>query len=477
MKYSVALSEKVQTEAMAHLLRVDGQEDLCFGLWRPSHGSKRYSALVEALILPEPGERQVHGNASFNPQYFERALGIALSKGSGLVFMHSHPIPGWQDMSRDDISAENSHAGAVKGATGFPFVGMTMGTDGAWSARFWEKDKSRTFVRHWCSDVRVVGDGLVVTYNDRLAPVLRGGEELTRTISAWGEKAHGNLARLRVGVVGAGSVGCIVAEALARMGISRILLLDFDSVEIVNLDRLLYATRAHADAGIAKVRMLDQVLRHSATASGFELEALEWSVVEEEGYKAALDCDVLFSCVDRPWPRATLNLIAYAHMIPVIDGGLRLEARSENQGLKRADWRAHVAGPGRRCLECLGQYDPGQVSLESEGYLDSPSYIAGLPLDHAARKNENVFGFSLHVAAMEILQFLKLAVPDSGLANIGAQNYHHVTGIMDVDMRSCENNCLHPGYTSLGDHVTISLTGKHVVAESARAKRGVQKKT
>jgi molybdopterin-synthase adenylyltransferase len=57
-----------------HLLRDDGQEDICFALWRPSNGLFRKTALIAKMLLPERGERNVHGNARFNPEYLLRAM-------------------------------------------------------------------------------------------------------------------------------------------------------------------------------------------------------------------------------------------------------------------------------------------------------------------------------------------------------------------------------------------------------------------
>jgi hypothetical protein len=469
--YSTALPTPVHLLAVRQLLRADGQEDLCFALWYPSQGKERTTALLQELILPLENERRLHGNVSFLPAYFERALGVACEAEAGLAFLHSHPHPGWQDMSRDDYQAEKGHAAAVRGATGLPFVGLTLGTDGAWSSRFWEKTGPGRYERRWCRSTRVVGERLRVTYDDDQAPAPQLRPELARTISAWGPKTQSELARLHVGIIGAGSVGCLVAEALARMGVARIRLLDFDSVETVNLDRLLHATPKDAACRRAKVDMLAEALRDSATARPFLVEPLQWSVTEEEGFRAALDCDVLFSCVDRPWPRAVLNLIAYAHLIPVVDGGLLLETREGNTGLRAADWRAHVAAPTRRCLECLRQYDPGFVAAEREGYFDRPDYIAGLPADHPLKRNENVFAFGMAAASLEVLQLLSMVVAPSGLSNPGAQMYHFVTGTLDRDESTCEPNCIYTSWIAQGDRTGVEVTGVHPAAEEARRQR------
>lgn len=466
MSLSVAMPTAVHEAAAAHLLRPDMQEDLCFALWHPSRGRERTTALVRELVLPRPGERNVHGNASFQPSYFARALREATAAGAGLAFLHSHPCPGWQGMSADDVAAEQGHAAAAYGATELPLVGLTAGTDGAWSARFWERVGRRAYERRWCHSVRVAGGRLALTFHGGLSPRPAFRQELTRTVSAWGESTQADLMRLRVGVVGAGSVGSLVAEALARMGVRRVMLLDFDRVERHNRDRLLHA--GPEDVGRLKVEVLADALRRSATAEGFEVEALPWSVVEEQGFRAALDCDALFSCVDRPWPRCALNFIASAHLVPVVDGGIAVEALPSGRGLRRADWRAHVAAPGRRCLECLGQYDPALVATERDGLLDDPKYVAGLPADHPLRRSENVFAFSMADAALEVLQFLAMVVAPAGLADPGAQLYHFVPGRLDVDGRPCQPGCYFSSLAARGDHAGVSFTGRHLAAERAR---------
>ncbi len=469
MRYSVALTTDVQRQAIQHLIRRDRQEDLCFGIWYPSRGRSRFTALFSELILPLPGERAVHGNASFTPEYFDRAMGLARERGAGLAFLHSHLGPGWQGMSKDDIDAEESHAAPTNGATGLPLLGMTIGTDGAWSARLWERVGRRQYARRWCESVRLSGEYHAVTFHDELMPVPRVGRELDRTVSAWGTRKQLDIGRLTVGVIGTGSVGCIVAEALARMGFGSILLVDYDEVEQVNLDRLLHATRW--DVGEAKVNVLARGLRRSATAATFSVGTMEHSISEEEAFRAAINCDLLFGCVDRPLGRHVLNFIAYAHLIPVVDGGVAIRTKP-NGLLRHCDMRAHIASPGRRCLECLGQYNSGLVAAERDGLFDDPKYIEGLPEDANARHRENVFGFSAMAASLELMQMLAMVVVPCGIGNHGAQIYHFKTGDLDREHDSvCDATCLFPSLAARGDAANVTITSPHAVAAQARASR------
>jgi molybdopterin-synthase adenylyltransferase len=456
--YSVAIPEQLAGVTRAHLLRRDRQEDLCFALWRPSTGRTRTTALVYKLVLPDEGERNVHGNASFEPAYFERAMTEAAANGAGLALMHSHPRGrGWQGMSLDDVRAEQGHAGAVFGATRKPLVGLTIAGDVSWSGRFWVRTAPRTYARHNCATVRVVGNRLKVTFLDELAPPPVATAEQVRTVSAWGAEAQRDIARLRVGLIGSGSVGGLVGDAIARSGFEDLMLMDFDFIELHNLDRLSYATRD--DVGRLKVDVQAAHLSARATADVFRVETIPYAVFEDEGFRAALDCDVLFSCVDRPWGRYILNLIAYAHLIPVIDGGIAVRCNKHGK-LAAADWKAHTATAGRQCLQCLRQYDPGLVQAEREGLLDDPTYISGLSNDHPLKMRENVFAFSMACASMQMLQMLALTLDPLGQPNPGAQLYHFVGNTTEQPaFDACHPECQFPSLVALGDDCGIHPCG------------------
>jgi hypothetical protein len=86
--------------------------------------------------------------------------------------------------------------------------------------------------------------------------------------------------------------------------------MDFDFIESHNLDRLSYATRA--DVARLKVEVQAAHLAARGTADPFRVETVPAAVFEEEGFRAALDCDVLFSCVDRLWSVPDANMGTFA---------------------------------------------------------------------------------------------------------------------------------------------------------------------
>jgi molybdopterin-synthase adenylyltransferase len=138
------------TVSLSHtLLGLMGRKTFAYALWFPSQSSNRLTALISHPILPAENDRYVHGNASTTAEYLGRAIQAATERRAGIVFLHSHPAPGWQDMSEDDISTERRQAITAKPTTDMPLVGLTLGRDGAWSARLWIKTVPKTYERRW----------------------------------------------------------------------------------------------------------------------------------------------------------------------------------------------------------------------------------------------------------------------------------------------------------------------------------------
>jgi molybdopterin/thiamine biosynthesis adenylyltransferase len=290
----------------------------------------------------------------------------------------------------------------------------------------------------------------------------------TRTVTVWGSENHANLARLRVGIVGLGSVGSIVAEALARMGLEHFILIDFDEVQEHNLDRLLGAT-VH-DIGTLKVSVAARQIRRSSTAGHCFIDEVPFSVAENAGYAAALDCDVIFCCVDRPRARKILNHFAYAHLIPVIDGGIDVRF-GKNGEFAGVDWQLQTVTPTRPCLECIGAFSMDDASTEEAGMLDDPSYMRGLPATHRFKRNENVFPFSANLASLEVLHLIELVTQVGGIGNFGIQRFRYNPGHLVYDIeKQCNERCDISTLVAQGDRY-FHLHGRDYGAEHARERQ------
>lgn len=471
MRLSAAMTGGLNSELAAHLLRSDGQEDLCFAMWRSSTGHSRKTAVIERPILPRSHERNLHGNVSFEAAYALRAAQEAAGAGMGLAFLHSHPSGrAWQTLNQTDELAERRIANLARELTELPLVGLTLAGDGGWSARIW-KGVGRDAFPESCESVRVIGDSYQVTFNDELVPIPKASSSQARTVHTWGEHTQANIARLRVAVAGTGSVGMTILDVLGRTGIQSIGVFEFDTVEMVNLDRLRGASRLDALLKRPKTHIAERLLFEGSTAANPSHEIYELSVCEPVGFARLLDFDLVFSCVDRPWPRHVLNTMAYADLIPVIEGGLGAFQNSDGS-FRNAYWSSTLVRPGRPCLACLGQYDPALVQVERDGSLDDPSYIANLPQGSPLRQRQNVAALSTSVSAALLDQFVTYVAHPSGIGDAGPLRFNLRDHKVDSVPAVCDEMCSYQADAGCGD-ARPDPTARHMAAEEARRDRAV----
>ncbi|MDE2644910.1 MAG: ThiF family adenylyltransferase [Bacteroidota bacterium] len=457
MRFEATLSEALAENHLLAQIRLGKyQEDLCFALWRPSTGVSRTTGIVTELVLPLQGERNLHGNVSFESQYLARVVRKACQTDSGVAFMHSHPSPGWQAMSDVDIVAERDRIAPPARAAGMPLLGLTVGSDGVWSARFWSWNGQK-FARTFCDKVRVIGSGINLSIHPNQTPVVRS-DRLRRTLDTWGPECQAVLASLRIGIVGLGSVGAVIAETLGRIGVTDILLVDADRVEEHNLDRLLNTTSG--DIGRFKVDTIAKHVRRSASAATCRVDTMKAWIQERDAYKAALDCDILFAAVDRPLPKDLLNNIAYAHCIPVVLGGIRV-ATKPNGRLVDANWSIVRAGLGLRCLRCDGQYTTSEVITERDGSLNDPTYINQ---STATPGNENVFPFATNLGSLMVLEMLRAILREPWWRAAPTKlHYSYLTSQLTSQIDTCEPGCSVTERMGQGDRWTYPFLDDPVI--------------
>lgn len=132
----------------------------------------------------------------------------------------------------------------------------------------------------------------------------------------------------RVHVIGCGSVGSVVAENLARFGITKITLYDFDIVESKNIANQLFDS---TDVGRAKTEALADHLRKINPDIGSDLR------LQNEGYHGQRLTGYVFLCVDSIDLRRSIAEANVGNM--TIKGFFDFRTRLTDAQHYAADWK------------------------------------------------------------------------------------------------------------------------------------------
>lgn len=127
-------------------------------------------------------------------------------------------------------------------------------------------------------------------------------EEMRAALAArHGEKLQARFSAASVAVCGLGGLGSNIATALARAGIGRLILIDFDRVDLTNLHRQQYKA---AQLGIFKTEALADNLREIAPYISLELHTVR---ITEGNVRSLLrDADIVCEAFDDAQAKAML---------------------------------------------------------------------------------------------------------------------------------------------------------------------------
>ena len=318
-------------------------------------------------VIPSESEYDRRGllEAQLSPDFVARITKRAKKEGCGLVFVHSHPGDEPPQFSSVDDDGEKHLAAFLhRRVPHANHVALVMSKGGAAARIIGTREPVRIVevgIRH-----RVLFDGKHTERWD-----VQSAHD--RQVRAFGAAGQQNLNRLSVGIIGLGGTGSIVAQQLAHLGIRQFLLVDPDTVEVTNLNRLANATPQ--DIGKPKTEIAKQYIQ--TVSPDAEVQTVIGDVTRSTVARRLGDVDILFGCTDSHGSRAVLQQIAYQYLVPCIDMGSTIIAA--NGKITHIHGRVQMLAPGMPCLTCSQLLDTNEVrrDMMTEFERRTDPYIVG----------------------------------------------------------------------------------------------------
>ena len=133
-----------------------------------------------------------------------------------------------------------------------------------------------------------------------------------------GKEGQAKLAASSVLIVGAGALGSPLAMYLGGAGVGKIIIADFDTVELTNLHRQIFYTER--DAGKSKSRLLESRIKN--LNSDIEVVCLESLVTKRFLEDLPVSFSMIADCADNPSTTYLLDNYCFAHSIPLSTAGV-----------------------------------------------------------------------------------------------------------------------------------------------------------
>lgn len=323
---------------------------------------------------------------------------IAHCRDERLVYLavHNHGGRDRVAFSGDDMrSHERGYPALLDIARGMP-VGALVFAENAIAGDIWLPGE----MRRELAQATVVGGS-----RQRLTPAPPGlsagcNPMYDRQARLFGDAGQAILGRSKVGIIGLGGAGSLLAEYLGRLGVGRFVLADPDRAQVSNLPRLTAASAYDAMAWLqaeALPAWLQKLARRFARPKvalarrnirranpGAQIETVIGDFLEADVAARFLDCDYLFLAADTMRVRLLFNAIVHQYLIPGVQVGAKIRVDPATGDVLDAYSVVRPVTPDSGCLLCNRLINAGRLQEESlseedrrrQRYIDEPEMIA-----------------------------------------------------------------------------------------------------
>lgn len=394
-----------------HLFPGDGKEAATVLVCSRVVADDSIKLMVQQYILvPYDACEREPNFLTWSGDYLEEALDRAEEDDLSIVLLHSHPGGLFEFSMADDRSdgvvMPTLFAGRPKRHHGPLWHGSAiMVGDGRIRARLYDSSSRVSEI----DVVAVYGDDLYYFWNpDRFRLFC-----LPRPM-AFSEAMRAELGQLSACVVGVSGTGSIVAEQLARLGFGNIILVDFDRIELKNLNRILNSSLADAEAKRLKVEVIAKAIQRFR--SDARVIPVPTGIERVEAIRTAAGADVLFSCVDSDEGRQICDLMSSAFLQPLFDVGVTIPVHTTETGPSILDvaGRVDYVWPGGSTLADRQVFTPASLAAEYLARADAASHKARVKegyMPGSLEEAPSVIALNMRAASACVMEFIARAYP------------------------------------------------------------------
>lgn len=204
----------------------------------------------------------------------------------------------------------------------------------------------------------------------------------------------------KISVVGVGGIGSIIAEHLVHTGFNYINLIDFDTLELTNLNRIVGVT--YEDA-VKKRSKVDVIKKHLENINpSVTVNAYKNNVFDSEVEYALANSDWIMVATDNHASRFHIQELAFKYYVPFITAGVNITV--DDRVIKDMSGEVILIHVGDKvCLTCLRRLKFNEIAKEihpdpkvREG-LVRKGYVTGSDVKEPAVKTLNT-----HLATMAV---------------------------------------------------------------------------
>jgi hypothetical protein len=401
---TLSITQRTYETLTRHLFPGDGKEAAAVMVCTRVPGRRQRLLVKEIILVPYTAcSRRDDFSITWPSEFIEQGIDLAQQKGLALVLIHSHP-GGTSDFSDVDDRSDQEIIPCIFAACGDVHGTAIMLPNGFIFGRLYSPEMHVSTINL----VSIIGTDLRFYWETDKARCAKRPMAFTSEMIA-------ELSRITAGVIGVSGTGSIVAEQVCRLGFGRVILIEFDTVEHKNLNRILNAIKMDADKGLAKVQVFSD--RANQYRDEPYVVPVNANVLSREAVLALAESDVVFSCVDKLRARSIADLLSQAFLLPLFDVGVGISTRSLENGELAVDevaGRIDYVHPDGSSLFDRKVYT--SAALQAEALLESDpeahadqvrrGYIEGMPEQAPA-----VISLNMRAASACVMEFIARAYP------------------------------------------------------------------